>query len=43
MDCENRRVLVGVRWSIRGVPNLMLLSFARTHNPDDHVRRRSLE
>jgi hypothetical protein len=34
----DRRVLVGVRWSIRGVRNLMLLSFARTHNPDDYSR-----
>ena len=34
----DRRVLVGVRWSIRGVRNLMLLSLARTHNPDDYDR-----
>jgi hypothetical protein len=34
----DRRVLVGVRWSVRGVRNLMLLSLARTHNADDYVR-----
>lgn len=34
----DRRVLVGVRWSIRGVRNLMLLSFTRTHNADDYAR-----
>lgn len=34
----DRRVLVGVRWSIRGVRNLMLLSLARTHNPADYAR-----
>ncbi|HEX5871405.1 MAG TPA: hypothetical protein VFY65_13350 [Longimicrobium sp.] len=34
----DRRVLVGVRWSMRGVRNLMLLSLARTHNPDDYGR-----
>jgi hypothetical protein len=34
----DRRVLVGVRWSIRGVRNLMLLSLARRHNPADYAR-----
>jgi hypothetical protein len=35
----DRRVLVGARWSIRGVRNLMLLSMARRHNPEDYARR----
>jgi len=34
----DRRVLVGVRWSIRGVRNLMLLSLTRRHNPADYAR-----
>jgi len=34
----DRRALVGVRWSTRGVRNLMLLRFARTHNVDDYTR-----
>lgn len=34
----DRRTLVGVRWSIPGVRNLMLLSLARVHNPDDYER-----
>jgi hypothetical protein len=34
----DRRVLVGVRWSMRGVRNLMLLSMAWRHNPDDYAR-----
>lgn len=34
----DRRALVGVRWSIRGVRNLMLLRFAHTHNADDYAR-----
>lgn len=34
----DRRVVVGVRWSTRGVRNLMLLSLARTHNPADYAR-----
>ncbi|HEX2289781.1 MAG TPA: hypothetical protein VHH53_06220 [Pseudonocardiaceae bacterium] len=34
----DRRVQIGVRWSIRGVRNLMLLSLARRHNADDYDR-----
>lgn len=34
----DRRVLVGVRWSIRGLRNLMRLSLARVHNEDDYAR-----
>ena len=34
----DRRVWIGVRWSIRGVRNLLLLSMARRHNPDDYER-----
>lgn len=34
----NRRVNVGVRWSVSGVENLMLLSMTKQHNPDDYER-----
>lgn len=34
----NRRVDVGVRWSVPGVRNLMLLSLTQKHNPDDYQR-----
>lgn len=34
----NRRVDVGVRWSVPGVRHLMLLSMAKQHNPDDYQR-----
>ena len=34
----NRRVNVGVRWSVRGVENLMRLSMTHRHNPDDYHR-----
>jgi len=34
----DRRVWIGVRWSIRGVRNLLLLSMARRHNADDYER-----
>lgn len=34
----DRRTLVGVRWSVAGVRNLMLLSLAHRHNPDDYER-----
>jgi hypothetical protein len=32
----DRRALVGVRWSTSGLRNLLLLSFAKRHNPDDY-------
>lgn len=34
----DRRALVGARWSSDGLGNLLRLSFARTHNPDDYWR-----
>lgn len=34
----DRRVVVGVRWSTRGVTNLMLLRMSRTHNAADYAR-----
>lgn len=34
----NRRVNVGARWSLRGVENLMRLSMAQRHNPEDYHR-----
>jgi Transposase, Mutator family len=34
----DRRVLVGVRWSVRGVRNLILLSMTWRHNPLDYAR-----
>lgn len=34
----DRRVVVGVRWSPRGVTNLMLLRLARTHNVADYAQ-----
>lgn len=34
----DRRVWIGVRWSDRGLENLMRLAMARTHNPDDYQR-----
>lgn len=34
----NRRVDVGVRWSIAGLENLMRLSLTRRHNADDYER-----
>lgn len=34
----DRRVWIGVRWSMRGVRNLLLLSMARCHNADDYAR-----
>lgn len=33
----NRRTDVGVRWSIRGVQNLLSLKLAQRHNPDDYA------
>ena len=34
----NRRVDVGARWSVSGVRNLMRLTLAKRHNPDDYER-----
>lgn len=34
----DRRAWNGARWSERGLGNLLRLSFARTHNPDDYHR-----
>lgn len=34
----DRRAWVGARWSSSGLGNLLRLSFARTHNPDDYRR-----
>lgn len=34
----DRRAWNGSRWSSRGLGNLLRLSFARTHNPDDYQR-----
>src|SRR5215204_3176715 len=34
----NRRVNVGVRWSLRGVENLMRLAMTQRHNADDYHR-----
>lgn len=34
----DRRAWNGARWSSRGLTNLLRLSFARTHNPDDYHR-----
>jgi Transposase, Mutator family len=34
----DRRLWIGVRWSVRGSRNLLLLSMTRKHNPDDFDR-----
>jgi hypothetical protein len=34
----DRRAWIGARWSETGLTNLLLLSLARTHNPDDYER-----
>ena len=34
----DRRVWIGARWSVQGMRNLLLLSLAKTHNPDDYAR-----
>lgn len=34
----NRRADVGVRWSLRGIANLMRLRLAKRHNQDDYER-----
>lgn len=34
----DRRAVIGVRWSVPGIRNLMLLRMARTHNADDYAR-----
>jgi hypothetical protein len=34
----DRRAWIGVRWSEVGLSNLLTLSFAKTHNPDDYER-----
>jgi hypothetical protein len=34
----DRRAWIGMRWSEAGLSNLLTLSFAKTHNPDDYER-----